>query len=65
MPGVLSLLRYLTKKAAKLGQKRPVIGGMFKCCSCCLWFVSKAVEVVNKYAYVYVAMEHSSFCNSA
>ena len=63
--GVLSLLRYLTKKAAKLGQKRPVIGGMFKCCSCCLWFVSKAVEVVNKYAYVYVAMEHSSFCNSA
>eukprot|EP01052_Picozoa_sp_SAG31_P055390 SAG31_NODE_15269_length_763_cov_0.969880_1_plen_129_part_10 len=46
-------------------KKQPALGTVFKCCKCCLCCIEKFVEVVNKYAYVYVAMESCSFCAGA
>lgn len=63
--GLLSMVRWAIKKLQRLTKKQPALSGILKCCGCCVCLVEKVVSVVNKYAYVYVAMEHATFCVAA
>ncbi len=47
----------MLKKCEGWSKRQPALATIFKCCKCCLCCLEKFVDVINKYAYVYVAME--------
>lgn len=63
--GIIGFLRYLLKKAENVSKKQPALATVFKCCKCCLCCLEKFIDIINKYAYVYVAMENCTFCAGA
>jgi len=35
-----------------------------KCCKCCMWCLEKTIKFITDYAYIYIAMQGSSFCGA-
>jgi hypothetical protein len=63
--GICSFLRYVSSKIERWTKRQPTMAALCKCFRCCMCCVEKCVGFVNKYAYVYVAMERCTFCSGA
>jgi choline transporter-like protein 2/4/5 len=55
----------LDKHTQKLQEKNFLFKVAIKCVQCLMWCFQKTVEFISYYAYIYVALDGSSFCSSA
>jgi len=58
---VLMVIDKYTKNQQK---KNLLLWFAIKCCQCCMWCLEKTIKYITNYAYIYVAMQGSSFCGA-
>ena len=64
----IKLIRYILmaidKYTADAQKKNFLLRLSLKCCMCCMWCLEKTIKFITGYAYIYVALQGSSFCAS-
>ena len=58
------ILMLIDKYTKDLQKKNPLFLVIIKCTQCCLWCLEKTIKYITGYAYIYVALQGSSFCGA-
>jgi len=58
------ILMAIDKYTKDLQQKNPVFWLIIKCTQCCMYCLEKTIKFITGYAYIYVALQGSGFCQS-
>mmetsp|Transcript_33745 Transcript_33745/g.95482 ORF Transcript_33745/g.95482 Transcript_33745/m.95482 type:complete len:789 (-) Transcript_33745:181-2547(-) len=59
------LLEYLDRRTKRLQDTSFLLKWCFCCVKCCMWYLEKVVQYINKNAYILIGVKGTSYCTSA
>ncbi|KAF0310012.1 Choline transporter-like protein 1 [Amphibalanus amphitrite] len=62
---VVKMIRFILKRLQKRMGQNPAIKAVCCCCQCCIWLLEKFLKVLNRNAYVEIAIHGYCFCKAA
>ncbi|KAK3273498.1 hypothetical protein CYMTET_18261, partial [Cymbomonas tetramitiformis] len=62
---IRAIVAFISYKLKDLVDKNPLLKFLVYCVNCCLWFVDKIISIINRNAYVMIAIDGENFCSSA
>ena len=59
------LLEYLDRRTKRLQDTNCLLRWCLCCVKCCMWYLEKVVQYINKNAYIVMGVKGTSYCTSA